>query len=47
MYAIQTASSYDSDVLKLYKNRLKDNLAFTGHISVKLNGWHIRVVYKH
>ncbi len=46
MYSIQTATSYDSDVLKVFVSRLQDNKAFSGHISVKLNGWYIRLVYK-
>ena len=45
MYSIQTATSYKSDVLKLFIDRLgKDE--FTGHFSVKLNGWHIRLIYR-
>ncbi len=46
MYSIQTANSYDSDVLKVFVSRLQDNKAFSGHISVKLNGWYVRLVYK-
>ena len=46
MYSIQTATSYESDVLKLFVSRLQDNKTFAGHISVKLNGWYIRLIYK-
>lgn len=47
MYSIQTATSYESDVLRMFVSRLQDNKSFIGHLSVKLNGWYIRLVYKY
>ena len=46
MYSIQTVKSFDCDELKQYIQRLPDDVEFTAHISVKLNGHGIRCKYK-
>ena len=46
MYSIQTVKSFDCDEIKAYRDRLPDGLIFQAHISVKLNGHGIRLVYK-
>lgn len=46
IYSIQTVTSYNSEVLKSFTNRLTDDKSFTGHISVKLNGLPIRLIYR-
>ena len=46
MYSIQTVKSFDCDEIKAYKDRLPEDLIFQAHISVKLNGHGIRLVYK-
>lgn len=46
MYSIQTVKSYDCDEIKAYVDRLPVDFTFTAHVSVKLNGHGIRLVYK-
>lgn len=45
MYSIQTVKSFDCDEINNYVKRLPEDLVFDAHISVKLNGHGIRLVY--
>lgn len=46
MFSIQTVKSYDCDEIKQFVQRLPDDVEFTAHISVKLNGHGIRCKYR-
>ena len=46
MFSIQTVKSYDCDEIKQFVQRLPDDVEFTAHISVKLNGHGIRCKYQ-
>lgn len=45
MYSIMTVKSFDCDEIKLFVSRLGDE-NFDAHVSVKLNGHGIRLIYK-
>lgn len=45
MYGIQTASSIECNELKSFIERLSTHTTFDAHLSVKLKGWSVRLVY--
>lgn len=47
MYSIQTIKSYDCEEIKAFVDRLPDGLKFNAHISTKLNGHGIRLIYQY